>query len=76
MFYVFSEITNNKYHYNLLTDVKYNFVKTNFNFGFFYKIRFNLTKIVFIDQIYYNNIDYNFMKILFNFNKLKKLWFF
>jgi len=66
MFCVLSKITNNNYHYDLLIAVK-----PDFDINFFYKFKFNLIKIISVNQIYEKDINYDYMKILFNFDKLK-----
>lgn len=65
MFCIFSEITNNHYHYNLLIAVK-----PDCDLNLIYKNKFNLIEIVSISQIFSMDINYNFIKSLFNFDKL------
>jgi hypothetical protein len=65
MFCVFSEITDNMYHYNLLIAVKPNFVLNSF-----FNVKFNLIEIVSIKPIFDKDISFDYMKFLFNFDKL------
>lgn len=71
MFCIFSEITDNKYHYNLLIAVK-----SDFDLDLIYKNKFNLIEIVSINQIYEENLNYNYMQSLFNFSKLREYSFY
>lgn len=56
MFCIFSEITNNNYHYNLLIAVK-----SDFDLSSIYKNKFNLIEIVSINQIFEKDINYNYI---------------
>jgi hypothetical protein len=65
MFCIFSEITDNNYHYNLLIAVK-----NDFDLDSILKKKFNLIEIVTINQILKKDVNYDYIKILFDFDKL------
>jgi len=65
-FIVFSKVTDNKYHYELLAGVK-----PEFNLETFLKINFNIINIISVNQIFQNNLNYDFIKQIFDFNLIQ-----
>jgi hypothetical protein len=65
VFFIFSEITNNNYHYNLLIAVK-----NDFYLDLILKKKFNLIEIISINQILEKDINCDYIRTLFDFNKL------
>jgi len=65
-FVVFSKITDNKYHYELLAGVK-----PEFNLEKFLETNFNIINIINVNQIFQSNLNYDFIKQIFDFSLIQ-----